>query len=206
MQNNSLQVQTLPLQQIAERRITELSKTEFGEIVLADLLSEELSPEGFKAGETLLKIAYGRDYPKEKFELLFAMCTEDRWSEKRFFDTLRWVIKNNPYPEWKMSEFFTAPLVKLHPRSWMIDQVTKGNKCLPYKVGEEIMYALASDDIPLPTFIAPARSYVAQEAPTCTDEERKEILERMRTEPVKANSIGSHLGDLVERIAEDGTD
>ncbi len=141
--------------------------------------------------------------PKAKVVDWFEELIKAGWSSERFDRTVSYLLTHHRWPNLTLADFYAVEHTKLHGREWMIDQVGKGNKCLPYKIGDEIMYALASDDIPLPTFIAPARSYVAQEAPTCTDEQRKEILERMRSEPVKANSIGSHLGDLAERIADE---
>lgn len=190
---------------MATQRITELSKSESGEVVVADLLSEELSPEGFEQGEMILKTAYGRDYPKGKFELLFAMCTEDRWSEKRFFDTLRWVVKTNPYPEWKISEFFSAPLKKLYPRSWMVQQVAMGNKCKQYKIGDYLLYALASDELPFPEYVAPAPKIAAPQPEVYSSERCQEVLNELKQRAVVTKdrySMAEPLGKIAEELTE----
>jgi hypothetical protein len=170
------------------------------EVVVADLQGEPLSSRAMTEAVVILKAAYGREYSPEKLTLLFSMCLDEEWTSKRFMDTLKWVVKNNPYPEWKPADFFKAPLVKLHGYEWACEQWAKKLKLKQYKIGDRILFALADEEIPLPEYIPPPVAFVAPEAPTVTNEEREQILARVTSEPAKRGSVGSYLGDLAKEI------
>ena len=72
---------------------------------------------------------YGVEYPREKVQLLFSMIEEDKWSEERFKRTLKWILKNRPYPTWSISDWFSYG-VKVYPYAWYLKQQSEAG---PYR-------------------------------------------------------------------------
>ena len=63
---------------------------------------------------------FGKQYSAEmsgRVQLLFSMCLKDSWTSERFTKATEWILKNKPYPNWTVADFFSAPLQKLYPRS-----------------------------------------------------------------------------------------
>ena len=153
----------------------------------------------------ILKAAYGRDYSPEKLTLLFSMCLDEEWSTKRFMDTLKWVVKNNPYPEWKPADFFSAPLLKLHGYAWACEQWAKKLKLKQYKIGERIYFAFAEDEVPLPEYVREPVAFVAPKSPTVSQDEAEKILADLKARAAVTKEKYSMTKPL-GHIAEDLTD
>jgi hypothetical protein len=56
--------------------------------------------------------------------LLVDMIREDGWTEERFQRTLKWFLKNKPFPAWTVADWFSFS-VKVYPYSWYLEQVSK---------------------------------------------------------------------------------
>lgn len=83
----------------------------------------------FTKAVAILQSNYGIEYSDEKVALLFDMVREDGWSEERFTKTLRWFLKNKPFPAWTISDWFSYG-VKVYPYAWYLEQVTKFGKAV----------------------------------------------------------------------------
>ena len=149
-------------------------------VAAVDLVGEAVSTRDVQECILAMEQNYGKSYSEElsgRVKLLFAKCLEKDWSSKRFRDAADWIIEHKPFPNWTVADFFTAPMKTLYPRgTWYYKQCDAGVKLKQYKVGEHILYALASDDIPLPEYIAPAPMFVAPEAPQTPPEEHAKVL------------------------------
>ena len=65
-----------------------------------------LDNETFIKGTAILMANYGTEYSKEKFKVTFDILKKDKWTEERFLRTLEYIIKNNPYPNWNIANWY----------------------------------------------------------------------------------------------------
>ena len=65
-----------------------------------------------------LQQAYGIEYPKEKFAILFDLIRDEGWTEERFQRTLKWFLKTKYNQAWTIADWFQYG-VKLYPFSWV---------------------------------------------------------------------------------------
>lgn len=80
--------------------------------------SERVKPETFVKAKIYLEQAYGVEYPKEKFAILFDMINEEGWSEDRLMRTLKWFLKTKYNHAWTIADWFQYG-VKLYPFGWV---------------------------------------------------------------------------------------
>ena len=57
--------------------------------------------------------------------LMFDMIRDEGWTEERFNRTLKWFLKNKPYPAWTIADWFQYD-VKVYPYAWVLRQVFNG--------------------------------------------------------------------------------
>ena len=86
--------------------------------------SERVKPETFVKAKVYLEQAYGVEYPKEKFAILFDMINEEGWSEERLMRTVKWFLKTKYNQAWTIADWFQYG-VKLYPFRWMRDYCAK---------------------------------------------------------------------------------
>ncbi len=79
----------------------------------------------FKA-EKLLQIAYGKEYQKEKFSLLWNLVQEDKWTVERLEFTVKQFIKTNKWKDWTVADFYNLSNIKLYPYSWYLKKLSEG--------------------------------------------------------------------------------
>jgi len=54
-----------------------------------------VTPSTFTKAVAYLQQAYGVDYPKEKFSILFDLIVDEGWKEERFTETLKGFLRTN---------------------------------------------------------------------------------------------------------------
>jgi len=77
----------------------------------------------------MLEANYGTEYNSEKAALLFDVVREEGWSEERFLRTLKWFLKNKPFPAWTVADWFQHG-VRVYPYEWYLEQQAKAG---PYR-------------------------------------------------------------------------
>ena len=87
--------------------------------------SQPVSHTSFLKAVAQLEANFGTEYNREKTTLLFDMVREEQWSEERFNRTLKWFLKNKPFPAWTTSDWFSFS-VKLFPYEWYLKQCREG--------------------------------------------------------------------------------
>lgn len=86
--------------------------------------SPVVSPSTFTKAVAYLQQAYGVDYPKEKFSILFDLIVDDGWNEERFNRTLKWFLKTKYNQAWTIADWFQYG-VKLYPFRWVREHCHK---------------------------------------------------------------------------------
>jgi hypothetical protein len=104
-----------------------------GENALDLIDSPEVSVPTFTKAMAMVQANFGVEYDKTKAALLFDMIREDRWSEERFVRTLKWFLKNKPFPSWTMADWFNYS-IKVYPLQWL-----QGSE---YTIGDVYIYRL----------------------------------------------------------------
>lgn len=89
-----------------------------------DLIGHKITPEDFAKAREMLQTNFGLEFSNEKFELLFRLILEDGWTNERFYQTLKWFLKNHKYPNWTIADWFNFSN-KLYPYSWYLKQPDK---------------------------------------------------------------------------------
>ena len=102
-----------------------LNVIETGVNALDLIPSEPVSTKVFVKARAALQANYGTEYSDEKMALLFDMIRDDGWSEEKFVRTLKWFMRNRPFPSWTIADWF-AYSVKVFPRAWYLKQCTEG--------------------------------------------------------------------------------
>jgi len=97
------------------------SVIENGVNALALVDSEPLSAGEFARTKLLLQENYGASYSKERFSMLWELMVDEEWTQYRFDRTLKWFLKNKPYPAWTAADWFQYG-VKLYPYEWTLDK------------------------------------------------------------------------------------
>jgi hypothetical protein len=87
--------------------------------------SEPLEKTDFMKAHALLEANYGTEYKREKMLLLLEMILEEGWTKERFQRTLRWFIKNKPFPAWTIADWF-AYKIPVYGYSWYLAQCAQG--------------------------------------------------------------------------------
>jgi len=80
--------------------------------------SPVVTPSTFTKAVAYLQQAYGVDYPKEKFSILFDLIVDEGWNEERFTRTLKWFLKTKYNQAWTIADWFQYG-VKLYPFRWV---------------------------------------------------------------------------------------
>ena len=88
------------------------------------LIGESVTAQDCAQAESMLKMNYGIDYPKEKMNMLWSMIKEEGWSAEKLKATVKWFMKNKRYPNWTIADWFDYK-VKLYPYSWYLKQVNE---------------------------------------------------------------------------------
>lgn len=83
--------------------------------------SPPVTTQTFTRAMALLEANYGTEYNSEKAALFFDVVREEKWSEERFLRTLRWFLKNKPFPAWTIADWFQYG-VKVYPYEWYLKQ------------------------------------------------------------------------------------
>ena len=86
------------------------------------IVSPPVSEQTLVKAKLLLEANYGTQYSPEKWLMLVEMMDDDGWSEARFTRTLKWFLKNKPFPAWTVSDWFSYG-VKVYPYAWYLEQV-----------------------------------------------------------------------------------
>lgn len=88
--------------------------------------SPAVSAATFTKAIAYLQQAYGVDYPKEKFSILFDLIMDEGWNDERFSRTLKWFLKTKYNQAWTIADWFQYG-VKLYPFSWVRQHCHKNN-------------------------------------------------------------------------------
>jgi hypothetical protein len=96
---------------------------------LALIDSPPVNSLSFTKAVAILEANYGTEYSPAKTAALFDMIREDGWSEERFTRTLKWFLKNKPFPAWNMADWFQHG-VKIYPYAWYLKQQAEAG---PYR-------------------------------------------------------------------------
>jgi len=96
-------------------------------LVLID--SPPVTTQSFTRAMAMLEANYGTEYNSEKAALLFDVVREEGWSEERFLRTLKWFLKNKPFPAWTVADWFQHG-VRVYPYEWYLEQQAKAG---PYR-------------------------------------------------------------------------
>jgi len=86
--------------------------------------SPPVSVDTFKKARAILEASFGKEYSDAKMAVFFDLIRDEAWSEVKFNRTLKWFLKNVPFPEWSIANWFQYA-VKLYPYSWYLEQVVK---------------------------------------------------------------------------------
>lgn len=76
--------------------------------------SPQVSTDTFIKAMAYLQQAYGLEYPKEKFAVLFDLIKDEKWTEERFQRTLKWFLKTKYNQAWTIADWWQYN-VKLYP-------------------------------------------------------------------------------------------
>lgn len=76
--------------------------------------SPSVTPDTFIKAMAYLQQAYGVEYPKEKFSVLFDLIKDEGWTEERFQRTLKWFLKTKYNQAWTIADWFQWG-IKLYP-------------------------------------------------------------------------------------------
>jgi hypothetical protein len=98
------------------------SATESGINALSLVDSPRVSSATFTAARAVLQANFGTEYADAKMALLFDLIRDDNWTEYQFNETLKWFLKNKPFPAWTVADWFSYG-VKLYPHSWMVKEM-----------------------------------------------------------------------------------
>ena len=77
-----------------------------------------VTPSSFAKAAAYLQQAYGVEFPKEKFAILFELILDEGWTEERFNRTLKWFLKTKYNQAWTIADWFQWN-VKLYPFAWV---------------------------------------------------------------------------------------
>lgn len=124
-QGLSTKLQTTTSKALESLRKSSEIVTEKGVNALDLYNSPEVSTQTFSKTALMLKQNYGTNYSDDKMGLLFDMIRDDGWSEERFNRTLRWFLKNKPFPAWTIADWFTYS-VPVYPYEWYLKQCVPG--------------------------------------------------------------------------------
>ena len=119
--------------------------------------SEPLNSIEFTKSCAMLQANYGTEYSQEKMSLLYSMMKDEGWSLERFNRTVKWFIKNKPFPAWTVADWFQYG-VKLYPHEWYMQQQSEAGiythvieSMDVYLIGMTTMYRWKDgEDLPLP--------------------------------------------------------
>ena len=99
--------------------------------------------------EEYIKMAYGADYPKEKFQMLWMLIKEENWTKERLMRTVKYMLKNNKYPNWTIADFFSYK-IELHSYEWALNENMKSqgamSRMLKFKIKDKIFFCYPSPD------------------------------------------------------------
>lgn len=84
-----------------------------------DLVGEPADINTYFKAEKLIKAAYGQNYPKEKFNILWSLTREDNWTNTRLISTVKWFIRTNIWKNWSPADFLNYS-VDLHSYQWAL--------------------------------------------------------------------------------------
>jgi hypothetical protein len=147
--------------------------------------SEPVSTKTFSKSFAILQANYGTEYSQEKMALLFDMINDDGWSEERFTRTLKWFMKNKPFPSWTIADWFSHS-VKVYPKSWYDEQCVngKGGEIETYLLDDKTYVYKFRDGVTLPFTLVTKEmlqanlkkyleSQVADDLPVITGEDKR---------------------------------
>ena len=95
----------------------------------------------------VMQANYGTEYAPEKIALLFDMIRDEGWSEARFNRTLKWFLKNKPFPSWTIADWFSFS-VKVYPLEWTYGK--SRNEYEGYELPEGVTVYKPIDGVKLP--------------------------------------------------------
>lgn len=115
-----------------------------GEINALDLIGNKVSTEDLLKAEELIRLNFGVDYPKEKFQVLWEMILEDGWTDYRLRETVKWFLKTKKFPTWTIADWFDYG-VKLYPYSKYVEEVSKHGSVINkqiewYRVNGQVLW------------------------------------------------------------------
>lgn len=90
-----------------------------------DLIGDTVSDESLMKASAMLEQNFGKEYPIEKFQMLFQMIRDENWTDERFKRTLKWFLKTKYNQAWTIADWFQYEGVKLYPYAWYLEQVSK---------------------------------------------------------------------------------
>lgn len=111
------------------------------ENALALIESPPLTNEIVLAAQAQLEINYGTQYDPHKITQLALMMIEEGWSVERFKLTLKWFLKNKPFPAWTISDWFSYK-AEIHNYAWYLQQVHEFGESVNAQIR---FYHVASD-------------------------------------------------------------
>jgi len=113
------------------------------------LIGEPATGKDFLKAEAFLKLNYGTEYPEEKFQMLWEMLVEEKWTAEQLMRTTKWFLKNKRYPNWTIADWFDYG-VKLYPGSWYLANIAKGipdKDMEAYRVNGVVLWKLNDGEV-----------------------------------------------------------
>lgn len=89
--------------------------------------SPKVSANTFIKAVAYLQQAFGVDYPKEKFSILFDLIVDEGWNEERFSRTMKWFLKTKYNQAWTVADWFQYN-IKLYPFAWVRETCRKSGQ------------------------------------------------------------------------------
>ena len=111
--------------------------TALTEIPALNLLGQIISARDVAECLAVFTTAYGKNFAleiSERVNLLFRLCLEDHWTNERFIQTAKWIVKNRPYKDWTIADFFSAPTAKLFTYFKYISELHEKGKSLNLEI------------------------------------------------------------------------
>ncbi len=92
-----------------------------------DLIGTKITATDRVKAEELIKMNFGAEYPKEKFQMLWELIREENWSKERFHQTLKHFLKTKKFPNWTIADFFEYESPRLFPYSKYLLELSKNS-------------------------------------------------------------------------------
>ena len=144
---------------------------------------------------------------RDKLQLLLGILTSEGWSDIRFRDTILHLIKNNPYPTWKISDFTSVQFQKLHWYSEYLGKLSEkgsgfNSEIMWYDLSGERLWAFKNDGIlPFPLWKSKEVAVAVAPVPETSDEpfDFHAFAESFRSQQIRDNkpkSVAKNLEDM----------